>query len=89
MSHASKALTSRIIFFYLVSQFQSGGVARAFESWQMDLKTKEGAKENFKLPGGLEKYSSEQLFYLGFSQVWCGSIRYVKYEVEGVQGGTR
>ncbi|KAJ3205582.1 Endothelin-converting enzyme 2 [Entophlyctis luteolus] len=48
----------------------NGGVARAFEAWRSERAGEGGGKKNAKLPG-LDEYSEEQLFFIGYGQHWC------------------
>jgi len=48
----------------------NGGIRESFLAFQKWKKENPGIKD-IKLPG-LQNFSEEQLFFLGFSQVWCG-----------------
>ncbi|KAJ3129469.1 Endothelin-converting enzyme 1 [Nowakowskiella sp. JEL0407] len=51
----------------------NGGLSRAYEAWLLDLKASGPNSRNFWLPG-LHQFSREQLFFVGFGQVWCQAI---------------
>lgn len=53
----------------------NGGIARAWESWKADLKGNGGARRNMHLPGLYKVYTQEQLFFMAFAGVWCGTTR--------------
>ncbi|CAL7939938.1 unnamed protein product [Xylocopa violacea] len=49
----------------------NGGIREAYRAYQR-LKARNANTNQQALPG-LAKYSQEQLFFLGFAQVWCGN----------------
>ena len=53
----------------------SGGLARAYESWRLSLKEDPETvkKENPPLPG-LTQYTPDQLFFISFGHHWCESF---------------
>ncbi|KAI9345686.1 hypothetical protein BDR26DRAFT_916826 [Obelidium mucronatum] len=52
----------------------NGGLLRALEAWRVDRAEKGGGVRNSALPG-LEEYSEEQLFFMGYGQLWCSNMR--------------
>jgi len=48
----------------------NGGVKSSYSAWM----AAGGGVDSERLPG-LPQYSSEQLFFLSYAQVWCGSVR--------------
>jgi len=52
----------------------NGGLARAYEAYQMSLGKSDGKKNNQGLPG-LTNYTNDQLFYISFGQIWCSKQR--------------
>lgn len=52
----------------------NGGAARAWDAWNLKIKEKGQNDADFDLPG-LSKWSHNQLFWVGFAQVWCGRVR--------------
>jgi len=67
----------------------SGGLARAYESWKLSLmEDPETAKrENPTLPG-LTQYTADQLFFISYGYHWCESYynesKFVDYYVSDV-----
>ncbi|KAJ3133038.1 Endothelin-converting enzyme 2, partial [Physocladia obscura] len=52
----------------------NGGLLRALEAWREDRSRHGGGARNGKLPG-LEEFSEEQLFFIGYGQSWCQNVR--------------
>ncbi|KAJ3024848.1 UNVERIFIED_CONTAM: Endothelin-converting enzyme 2 [Siphonaria sp. JEL0065] len=52
----------------------NGGLLRALEAWSSDRAAKGGGLRNGALPG-LDEFSEEQLFFLGYGQLWCSNMR--------------
>lgn len=48
----------------------NGGVRESFRAYQNYITNQNGGKPEPKLPG-LQEYTSEQLFFISFSQTWC------------------
>lgn len=48
----------------------NGGIREAYRAY---LRLKKRKKSTEKLLPGLSEYSQEQLFFIGFAQVWCGN----------------
>jgi len=50
----------------------NGGIARAYEAWQLSLKNnlEEVSNRNKKLPG-LSNYTLDQLFYISYGHLYC------------------
>ncbi|TPX31457.1 hypothetical protein SmJEL517_g05220 [Synchytrium microbalum] len=48
------------------------GIMRSYESYQMEL-AKDPNTNNLLMPG-LTQLSRDQLFYISFAQVWCGTV---------------
>ncbi|KAJ1554843.1 Peptidase M13 [Nowakowskiella sp. JEL0078] len=53
----------------------NGGLSRAFEAWKQEMESlgRRADSINQFLPG-LQKYTREQLFFVGFGEVWCQAI---------------
>ncbi|KAJ3256674.1 Endothelin-converting enzyme 1 [Chytriomyces hyalinus] len=52
----------------------NGGLSRALEAWRTERATIGGGVKNAALPG-LQDFSEEQLFFMGYAQLWCSNIR--------------
>ncbi|XP_064611411.1 neprilysin-like isoform X2 [Liolophura sinensis] len=52
----------------------NGGLKEAYRAYSNWVKNERDGQEEPRLPG-LENFSHEQLFFLNFAQVWCGTIR--------------
>lgn len=52
----------------------NGGIKQAFQAYQNWKKRSRKGIPEPPLPG-LEKFSNEQIFFLGFAQIWCSKFR--------------
>ncbi|XP_074655289.1 neprilysin-like isoform X2 [Tubulanus polymorphus] len=52
----------------------NGGLKQAYQAYRDWVKTARNGIEESRLPG-LEHLTNDQLFFLNFAQVWCGTLR--------------
>lgn len=53
----------------------NGGIKQAFQAYQNWKERSRNGHPEPPLPG-LENFSDEQIFFLGFAQIWCSKYRY-------------
>lgn len=61
----------------------SAGLKASFAAWQQDLKSKGGKMETLK---GFEGYTDEQLFFIGYGNIWCSLYTQAGLETQVLNG---